>query len=101
MIWSSSSTRTGLLKPKRSMLRSICLICLGEWVRALPGYGRREWVGRFSTFIFGSPCCGRTLIDPSAVYLDHQEGRRYFMSTSRHEDEVSESGSSVVCAFGA
>src|SRR5712671_1400528 len=36
MIWSSSSTRTGLLKPNRSMLLAICLICLGEWVRALP-----------------------------------------------------------------
>src|SRR5260370_23397133 len=33
------------------MLRAICLICLGEWVRALRAYGRKEWVGLFSKFI--------------------------------------------------
>src|SRR6266496_6340263 len=84
MIWSSSSISTGLLKPKRSMLRAICLICFRECVRAFPEYGRSELVGRYSKFMVVS--CKRAEVraicrkpDPSA-WLTHGKCPGLFMS---------------------
>src|ERR1700704_3869459 len=45
MISPSFPIRTGLVKPNRWMLSAICRICFLEWVRALPGCGRRLATG--------------------------------------------------------
>src|SRR5262245_10948859 len=51
MIEPSSPIRTGLVKPNRRMLSAICRICFLEWVRALPGWGRRPTTGMGSIAI--------------------------------------------------
>jgi len=38
----SSPMSTGLVKPNRATLSAICRICFLEWVRRLPGNGRRR-----------------------------------------------------------
>lgn len=68
MISQSSLTSTGLVNPNRVMLSAICRTCFFEWVRALPGYGRKLPVARCSicvSIVFMSAlhhCGGRLLI---------------------------------------
>jgi hypothetical protein len=45
-----SSTSSGLVKPKASMLALICSICAAEWTRALPGWARSSATGRSTIF---------------------------------------------------
>jgi hypothetical protein len=42
----ASSTSSGLVKPKASMLALICSSCAGVWMRALPGCARSSAAGR-------------------------------------------------------
>src|ERR687897_686959 len=53
MISSLSLMRTGFVKPKRSLLVAICLICFLEWVRAFLAYGRK-----FPTLMGSMAMCG-------------------------------------------
>ena len=46
----SSSTSSGLVKPKASMLALICSSCSAECTRALPACGRRSAAGRSRIF---------------------------------------------------